>query len=177
MRRPTPGHPQRRSRSSCATQSAGRRDGFFCGRQEIRLLHRFTRNDRSAFLTLLSGARKRVASYRVREQSKTRARVYTPILSESVCGICTRSTTIWLCLSLSASVLLLPLRSSIYREQHAKKLTSSGVIGNHATLRDFASRLCSPGKTVGGGAMDGASSPLRPKQRIRACSDEWTIHR
>ncbi len=37
----------------------------------------FTRNDRSAFLTLLSGARRRVASYRVREQSKTRARLYT----------------------------------------------------------------------------------------------------
>ena len=37
----------------------------------------FTRNDRSAFLTLLSGARMRVASYRVREQSSTRARVYT----------------------------------------------------------------------------------------------------
>jgi predicted lipopolysaccharide heptosyltransferase III len=40
----------------------------------------FTRNDRSAFLTLLSGARKRVASYRVREQSKTRARVYTDLV-------------------------------------------------------------------------------------------------
>src|SRR5947207_2683029 len=31
----------------------------------------FTRNDRSAFLTLWSGARRRVASYRVREQSIT----------------------------------------------------------------------------------------------------------
>jgi predicted lipopolysaccharide heptosyltransferase III len=40
----------------------------------------FTRNDRSAFLTLLSGARRRVASYRVREQSKTRARVYTDLV-------------------------------------------------------------------------------------------------
>jgi ADP-heptose:LPS heptosyltransferase len=40
----------------------------------------FTRNDRSAFLTLLSGARKRVASYRVRDQSKTRARVYTDLV-------------------------------------------------------------------------------------------------
>src|SRR6266704_4621182 len=36
----------------------------------------FTRNDRSAFLALLSGARRRVVSYRVREQSKTRARIY-----------------------------------------------------------------------------------------------------
>jgi predicted lipopolysaccharide heptosyltransferase III len=40
----------------------------------------FTRNDRSAFLTLLSGARRRVASYRVREQSKTRARLYTDLV-------------------------------------------------------------------------------------------------
>jgi heptosyltransferase III len=40
----------------------------------------FTRNDRSAFLTLLSGARRRVASYRVREQSKTRAKIYTDLV-------------------------------------------------------------------------------------------------
>src|SRR6516164_11783191 len=44
----------------------------------------FTRNDRSAFLTLLSAARKRVASYRVREQSKTRARVYTDFVGVRV---------------------------------------------------------------------------------------------
>jgi predicted lipopolysaccharide heptosyltransferase III len=37
----------------------------------------FTGNDRSAFLALLSGARKRVASYRVRQQSKIRAGAYT----------------------------------------------------------------------------------------------------
>src|SRR5262245_25319476 len=44
----------------------------------------FTRNDRSAFLTLLSGARRRVASYRVREQSKTRARLYTDLVGVRV---------------------------------------------------------------------------------------------
>jgi predicted lipopolysaccharide heptosyltransferase III len=44
----------------------------------------FTRNDRSAFLTLLSGARRRVASYRVREQSKTRARIYTDLVGVRV---------------------------------------------------------------------------------------------
>ena len=37
----------------------------------------FTRNDRSASLALLSGAPRRIVSYRVREQSKTRARAYT----------------------------------------------------------------------------------------------------
>ena len=36
-----------------------------------------TGNDRAAFLALLSGARKRVVSYRVGEQSKMRARAYT----------------------------------------------------------------------------------------------------
>ena len=40
----------------------------------------FTRNDRSAFLTLLSGARRRIASYRVRDQSRTRACVYTDLV-------------------------------------------------------------------------------------------------
>jgi heptosyltransferase III len=44
----------------------------------------FTRNDRSAVLTLLSRARKRIASYRVREQSKTRARLYTDLVGARV---------------------------------------------------------------------------------------------
>ena len=37
----------------------------------------FTRNDRSAFLAFLSGAQRRVVSYRVREKSKMRGRAYT----------------------------------------------------------------------------------------------------
>jgi heptosyltransferase III len=37
----------------------------------------FTRNDRSAALAFLSRARKRIVSYRVRDQSKSRARLYT----------------------------------------------------------------------------------------------------
>jgi predicted lipopolysaccharide heptosyltransferase III len=37
----------------------------------------FTRNDRSAFMAFLSKARKRIVSYRVRDQSKSRARLYT----------------------------------------------------------------------------------------------------
>jgi heptosyltransferase III len=41
----------------------------------------FTRNDRSAFLAFLSGARKRIVSYRVRDQSKNRARVYTDFVN------------------------------------------------------------------------------------------------
>ena len=44
----------------------------------------FTRNDRSAFLTLLSAARRRVASYRVREQSRTRAKIYTDLVGVRV---------------------------------------------------------------------------------------------
>jgi len=41
----------------------------------------FTRNDRSAFLTFLSGARKRIVSYRVRDQSKSRAKLYTDFVN------------------------------------------------------------------------------------------------
>jgi predicted lipopolysaccharide heptosyltransferase III len=40
----------------------------------------FTRNDRSALLTLISRAQKRITSYRVRDQSKTRARIYTDLV-------------------------------------------------------------------------------------------------
>src|SRR4051794_38950596 len=41
----------------------------------------FTRNDRSAFLAFLSGAGKRIVSYRVRDQSKNRARLYTDFVN------------------------------------------------------------------------------------------------
>ena len=41
----------------------------------------FTRNDRSAFLAFLSKARKRIVSYRVRDQSKSRARLYTDFVN------------------------------------------------------------------------------------------------
>ncbi len=44
----------------------------------------FTRNDRSALLTLLSQAKRRVTSYRVRDQSRTRARVYTDLVEVRV---------------------------------------------------------------------------------------------
>jgi predicted lipopolysaccharide heptosyltransferase III len=44
----------------------------------------FTRNDRSALLTFLSTANRRVASYRVRDQSKTRARLYTDLVGVRV---------------------------------------------------------------------------------------------
>jgi predicted lipopolysaccharide heptosyltransferase III len=44
----------------------------------------FTRNDRSALLTLISRARRRVTSYRIRDQSKTRARVYTDLVGVRV---------------------------------------------------------------------------------------------
>jgi predicted lipopolysaccharide heptosyltransferase III len=44
----------------------------------------FTRNDRSAFLTLLSGAERRIVSYRVRDQSKARARLYTDLIGVRV---------------------------------------------------------------------------------------------
>ncbi len=44
----------------------------------------FTRNDRSALLTLVSRAKRRVTSYRIRDQSKTRARIYTDLVGVRV---------------------------------------------------------------------------------------------
>jgi len=44
----------------------------------------FTRNDRSTLLTLVSRARRRITSYRVRDKSKTRARIYTDLLGVRV---------------------------------------------------------------------------------------------
>jgi predicted lipopolysaccharide heptosyltransferase III len=41
----------------------------------------FTRNDRSAFLTLLSGARKRIASGKIKSQSKVRALFYNEFVA------------------------------------------------------------------------------------------------
>jgi predicted lipopolysaccharide heptosyltransferase III len=41
----------------------------------------FTRNDRSAFLAFLSKARKRIVSYRVRDQSKSRTWLYTDFVN------------------------------------------------------------------------------------------------
>jgi heptosyltransferase III len=41
----------------------------------------FTRNDRSASLAFLSGAPRRIVSYRVRDQSKTRARAYNDFVN------------------------------------------------------------------------------------------------
>ena len=138
----------------------------------------FTRNDRSAFLTLLSGARRRAAWYRVREQSKTRARVYTDLVGVRVRDMHTIDYNLALLepLGIRAGSLRAPqLHLPRTAREEADKLRRDWKI--HATLRDFASRLCSPGKTVGGCAMGGANSPLRSKQRIRACSDEWAIRR
>ena len=93
----------------------------------------FTRNDRSAFLTLLSGARRRIASYRVREQSKTRARVYTDFVGVRVRDMHTIDYNLALLEPLgvrdvsSAPHLELP-------RTPAKKLTSFGVIGKSSDL-------------------------------------------
>ena len=84
MRRTASGDFERRSRSNRATQSARRRDGFFCCRQKIRLLHRLYAKRSIGFFDSTVSARRRVASYRVREQSKTRARLYTDLVGVRV---------------------------------------------------------------------------------------------
>jgi predicted lipopolysaccharide heptosyltransferase III len=47
----------------------------------------FTRNDRSALLAFLSGARKRVVSFRLKDKSKTRARVYNEFAEHRLRGL------------------------------------------------------------------------------------------
>jgi len=49
---------------------------FAIAREKFECCIDFTRNDRSALLSFLSGAQKRVVSHRVKVQSKSRARVY-----------------------------------------------------------------------------------------------------
>jgi ADP-heptose:LPS heptosyltransferase len=55
----------------------------------------FTGNDRSALLAFLSQARQRIVSHRVRDQSKSRARVYTDFIKQerfasAAIGVATR---------------------------------------------------------------------------------------
>ena len=47
----------------------------------------FTRNDRSALLAFLSGARKRVVSFRLKDKAKTRARVYNEFAEHRLRGM------------------------------------------------------------------------------------------
>jgi heptosyltransferase III len=54
---------------------------FAVAREKFDYCIDFTRNDRSAFLTFLSRAKTRAVSYRVRDQSKNRARVYTDFIN------------------------------------------------------------------------------------------------
>src|SRR5207253_9619713 len=46
-----------------------------------------TRNDRSALLAFLSGARKRVVSFRLKDKSRTRARVYNEFAEHRLRGM------------------------------------------------------------------------------------------
>src|SRR5262245_30863118 len=75
----------------------------------------FTRNDRSAFLTLLSGARKRVASYRVRDRSKTRARAYTDLVRVRVRDLHTIDYNLALLEPLNVRVASSPLQLDLPR--------------------------------------------------------------
>lgn len=54
---------------------------FTVAREKFDYCIDFTRTDRSAFLAFLSGAKIRAVSYRVRDQSKKRARVYTDFVN------------------------------------------------------------------------------------------------
>ena len=69
----------------CTTKSARYRDPFLLWPARDSITASISREMIALrFLTLLSGARRRVASYRVRDQSKTRARLYTDLVGVRV---------------------------------------------------------------------------------------------
>jgi predicted lipopolysaccharide heptosyltransferase III len=89
----------------------------------------FTRNDRSAFLALLSAARKRIVSYRVRDQSKNRARVYTDFVDVRMRDLHTIDYNLSLLEPLgvrdASSILHLQLPQSAYEKADALRRNGS----------------------------------------------------
>ena len=104
----------------------------------------FTRNDRSAFLALLSGARKRIVSYRVRDQSKNRARVYTDFVDVRMRD-CIRSITICLCLNHWASEMFPAASICNCPSLPKNKPMRFDVLGTSVNLTLF----CIPGRRAG----------------------------
>jgi predicted lipopolysaccharide heptosyltransferase III len=80
----------------------------------------FTRNDRSAFLTLLSRARKRIVSYRVRDQSKSRARLYTDFVDVRMRELHTIDYNLALLESLGIRDVSYPLHLQLPKSAHEK---------------------------------------------------------
>lgn len=80
----------------------------------------FTRNDRSAFLTFLSKARKRIVSYRVRDQSKRRARLYTDFVGVRMRDLHTIDYNLSLLEPLGIRSVSFPLHLQLPQSAHEK---------------------------------------------------------
>lgn len=80
----------------------------------------FTRNDRSAFLAFLSKAGKRIVSYRVRDQSKSRARLYTDFVDVRMRDLHTIDYNLALLEPLGIRDVSSPLHLQLPRSAHEK---------------------------------------------------------
>jgi predicted lipopolysaccharide heptosyltransferase III len=80
----------------------------------------FTRNDRTAFLAFLSRARKRIVSYRVRDQSKSRARLYTDFVDVRARDLHTIDYNLALLEPLGIRDVSCPLQLQLLQSAHEK---------------------------------------------------------
>jgi predicted lipopolysaccharide heptosyltransferase III len=93
----------------------------------------FTQNDRSAFLAFLSRARKRVVSCRVRDQSKTRARIYNQFVNNRMRDMHTVDYNLALVepLGVRNASRAIHLGLPELAREKANKLRRDSKIGNH----------------------------------------------
>jgi predicted lipopolysaccharide heptosyltransferase III len=80
----------------------------------------FTRNDRSAFLAFLSAAQKRIVSYRVRDQSKIRAGLYSDFVGARMRDLHTIDYNLSLLEPLGISDVSFPLQLQLPQPARAK---------------------------------------------------------
>jgi len=109
----------------------------------------FTRNDRSAFLALLSGAQRRAVSYRVREQSKMRGRAYTDFVSVRMRDTHTIDYNLALLGPLSSELLLPAPRICSSHKWPTKKPTHCAAIGKSPGPTSFCIPALPGGKNSG----------------------------
>ena len=108
----------------------------------------FTRNDRSAFLAFLSNARKRIVSYRVRDQSKSRALLYTDFVNIRMRDLHTIDYNLSLLEPLGIRDVSRRCTCSC-RNRRTKKPMRSDAVGTSANLTLFYTQGRRAGKSFG----------------------------
>ena len=124
----------------------------------------FTRNDRSAFLAFLSGARKRIVSYRVRDQSKSRARLYTDFVNVRMRDLHTIDYNLSLLKPLGIGDVSSSLAFAVAAIGARKSRRASTQLERQQTLYCFASRFGARGKALGSRAMGASNRAVQPGQ-------------